>query len=383
MTYRGWDEFERAHGGPDIVDFDLSTFEGSASFNSRREVLYELSKLCDQFDETADEEGVFLRARIRGSISYLRALMGQQIPFAEYLKDTLGLVPTPFSDGEVEIARNAAIRHLAPFDLTLRVEDRERFQNELLLHDANEIRKGIVGDQKLWLHRLSSAGIPVSKQLSLSVQFAEVDAYWSNWISGSAQKGITLTINLHARKRYDKGRPLALCLHEICGHAVQMSIWRELIAEGKLNQACGLTTVHSPEVFVSEGLGQTVPELLIDDWTFPPEFHLSRALQYHTLVILHNAHLMLYEHMPVETILDYASAHLPLTDPDTLEYEIRDRGTNPLFRSYLLSYATGEQTIRKLVQEMSVTQKRDFFLGIYTRPLTPDQLLRVADAVST
>jgi hypothetical protein len=381
LTYRGWHEFERVRGGPDIIDFDLSTFEGSASFNSRREVLFELSKLYDQLDGTTEEEE-FLRARVHGSISYLRVLMGQQIPFAEYLKDTLGLAPVPFSNEEVESARNAVIRYLAPFGLTLRVEDRELFESKLLIHDANEIRNGIVGSQELWLQRLRSTGIPVPKQLPFSVQFAEVDAYWNNWISGSAQKGITLIINLHARKRYDKGRPLVLCLHEICGHAVQMSIWRELIAEGKLNQACGLTTVHSPEVFVSEGLGQTVPELLSDEWRFTPEFHLSRALQYHTLVILHNAHLMLYENIPVESILDYTITHLPLADPDALEYEIRDRGTNPLFRSYLLSYAIGEQTIRRLVQGMSLSQKRDFFLEMYTRPLTPAQLLQVADAVT-
>lgn len=382
LTYRGWDAFERAHGGLEIVDFDLSAFEGSASFSSRREVLLELSRLYDQLEGSSEEEE-FLRSRVRGSIAYLRVLMGQQIPFSEYLKETLGMVPVAFSEEEVESAKRDVIQYLALFDLSFSAEDRERFEDKLLIHDANEIRKGIIGNQSIWLQRLQKAGIPISKPLSFSVQFAEVDAYWSNWISGSAQKGITLSINLHARKKYDKGRPLTLCLHEICGHAVQMSLWRELIAAGKMNEACGLTTVHSPEMFVNEGLGQTVAELLGDHWTFPPEFHLSRVLQYYSLMILHNAHLMLYENTPVESALDYASSHLPLSDPDTLEYEIRDRGTNPLFRSYQLSYAIGEQTIKKLIHGLSPTQKRDFFLEMYTRPLTPDQLLRVADAVST
>ncbi|HEV2987890.1 MAG TPA: hypothetical protein VG759_05575 [Candidatus Angelobacter sp.] len=382
MTYRGWDAFERAHGGPDIIDFDLSTFEGLASFNSRREILFELSKLYDQLDGTANEEE-FLRSRVRGSIAYLRALMGQQIPFPEYLEHTLGLVPVPFSDEEVENARAAVIEYLAPFDLILRVEDRERFERKLLIHDANEIRKGIIGHQELWLRRLRDTGIPVPADLYFSVQFTQVDAYWSNWISGSVQKGITLNINLHARKRYDKGRPLVLCLHEICGHAVQMSIWRDLIAEGRLNPACGLTTVHSPEMLANEGLGQVVSELLTDDWVFPPEFHLSRALQYYTLVILHNAHLMLYEQAPVENIIDYIIDCLPLADPDTIDYEIRDRGTSPLFRSYQLSYAIGEQTMMRLIQGLKLPQKRAFFLELYTRPLTPMQLSQLADAVSS
>jgi hypothetical protein len=379
LTYRGWDAFERAHGGPDIIDFDLSTFEGSAAFSSRREILYELSKLYDQLDGVTGEEE-FLRARVQGSISYLRVLMGQQIPFPEYLKDTLGLIPKPFSDKEVENARNEVIRHLEPLNLTLRAKDRKRFENQLLIHDPNEIKRGIVGNQEVWLQRLSHAGIPVPKQLPFSVQFAEVDAYWSNWISGSTQKGITLVINLHARRRYDKGRPLILCLHEICGHAVQMSIWRKLIAEGTLDQICGITTVHSPETIVSEGLGQTVPDLLSDE-SFPAEFHLSRALQYHTLIVLHNAHLKLYQNVPIEDVLDYASSHLPFANPETFEQEILDRGTNPLFRSYLLSYAIGEQTIKKLIRRMSQSQKRSFFLEMYTKPLTPSQLMEIGNTI--
>jgi hypothetical protein len=380
LTYRGWDDFERAHGGPDIVDFDLSPLEGSLSFDSRRKILAEFSRLYDQLDGTSGEEE-FLRARLQGSIFYLRALMGQQIPFPEYLQNTLGFVPQPFSTEEVEDARQAVIQSLAPFGLELRAEDRERFENQLLIRDANEIRKGIVGEQDIWLNRLRNAGIPVPNQPSITVQFAEVDAYWSNWIQGSAQNGITLTINLHWRKKYDKGRPMVLCLHEICGHAVQMSIWKDLIVAGKLNQACGLTTVHSPEMFVSEGLGQTVPELLKDDVHFPPEFCLSRSLQFHALVILHNAHLMLYENMPVEEILEYAHDNLPLSDPDAIDYEIRDRGRSPLFKSYLLSYGLAEHTIKKLLSNLSRSQKRDLFREMYTRPMTPAQLRQVADAV--
>jgi hypothetical protein len=263
----------------------------------------------------------------------------------------------------------------------MRVEDRARFETELIIGDREAIKKGIIDQKGLWLKRLSEAGIPVPRQIPLTVQFAETDAYWSNWINGSLEKGITLAINLHARKKYDRGRPLVLCLHEICGHAVQMSIWTELIARGEMNPACGLTTVHSPEMFASEGLGQTVPDLLGDHWTFPSEFHLSRALSYHSLLVLHNAHLMIYDGVPMEQILDYAQDHLPLTEPEILESEIRDRGNSPLFRSYQLSYGIGERTIRNLIDGMSIAQKRNFFRELYTRPLTPTQLREVSDSV--
>jgi hypothetical protein len=378
LTYRGWDAYERSRGGPNIVDFDLSTIEGAASFGSRQDVLSALEKLHDQLSPVTEEEE-FLRARIRGSITYLRVLMGQQIKFQDYLNETLGFEVRPFTDQEVESARSEVSKALAPFGIDMRREDRERFEHQLLIHDPDAIKQGIVGQQDFWLSRLRETGIPVPRQLPLTVEFAEVDAYWNNWISGSARDGITLQINIHPRKRYDRGRPLVLCLHEVCGHAVQMSIWRELIVCGRLSQACGLTTVHAPEMFVAEGLGQTVPELLADVSEFSPEFHLSRALQYFGLIILHNAHLMIYEGVPVDKILQYARDRLPLSDSDALEAEIRDRGTNPLFRSYQLSYSTGEQTIKKLIRGLSVEQKQKLFLAMYTIPMTPAQLLKVGE----
>jgi hypothetical protein len=340
------------------------------------DILSELQALRDGVDESSGE-AEFLRARLNGSVFYLRALMGQQIPFSEYLKSTLGVGPEPFSSDEIAHARREVNQRLAPFDLEMKAEFRRRFETSFLLHDPEEIRDGIVGEQKEWLKRLFGTGIPVPGQLHFAVEFAEVDAYWSNWISGSLGAGITLSINIHPRKKYDRGRPLALCLHEICGHAVHMSIWKELIAEEKLNQACGVTTVHSPEMFVSEGLGQTVSDLLGGDETFPLEFQASRSLQYYTLMILHNAHLMIYEGVPVETALDYACDHLPFSDSDNIESEMRDRGTNALFRTYQLSYTSAERTIRQLIQGLTVPQKQRFFLEMYTRPMTPMQLLRL------
>ncbi len=379
LAYRGWDAYERAHSGPSIVDFDLSSLSGSASFSSRREVLAALTQLRDRVDPITGEEE-FLRARLQGSIAYLRALMGEQIPFPRYLRNTLGVDPPPFSDAEIESARRTLSQALAPFGIAMTVQDRGRFERELLIHDPDAIKKGIVGNQDVWLARLRDAGIPVPAELPLRVEFTEVDAYWNNWISGSAREGITLSINIHPRKRYDSGRPLILCLHEICGHAVQMSIWRELIAQGKLSQACGVTTVHAPEMFVAEGLGQTVPDLL-SDWEFPPEFHLSRALQYYGLLILHNAHLAIYNGTPVEEILEYVFDRLPLSDPEGLEAEIRDRAVNPLFRTYQLSYSAGEHTIREMVRGLSLKQKQSLFLAMYTQPLTPAQLMVISAKV--
>jgi len=86
-VYRGWHSFERAHHGPEIIDFDLTEMNNAESFESREEILGALTNLAEQL-YTNSHEGKFLRDKLKGSIAYLRALLGRPIPFDEYIRDT-------------------------------------------------------------------------------------------------------------------------------------------------------------------------------------------------------------------------------------------------------------------------------------------------------
>ena len=379
-VYRGWESFERAHGGPQIIDFDLTEIQKTKLFTSREEILTALSELHDQLD-TNSQESEFLRDKLDGSIVYLRALLGQQISFHKYLQHTLGISITPFSEQELEMTRSLVNEHLSYFGLQLRPEDKEAFEQSLTIVNPEEIQRGITDNQEFWLARLRNYGVPTPVRMHLKVEFVKVDAYWSNWISGSIADGITLRINIHPRKKYELGRPLMLCLHEICGHALQMTLWKEHIAQGVLNPACGLTTVHSPEALVCEGLGQTVADFLRDENEFPREFWLTRCLQYYTLMVLHNAHLMIYEPAPIEEILHYAQTKLPFTPHFVIEAEMRDRRTDPLYRTYQLTYAAGERMIETLIKDLTSEKKRVLLRELYLRPLTPKQLTQLASKI--
>ena len=379
-VYRGWHNFERAHEGEAIVDFDLTEMKNADSFESREEILAALTSLAEQLD-TNSHDGEFLHDKVKGSIAYLRAVLGQSIPFDEYIRDTLGVSVTVFSDQELLAARNRVDELLSEFGIQLKPEYKEDFETRLTISDPEQIKQGITDQQEFWLARLRDYGVPTPNQFPVNVEFVKVDAYWSNWINGSVAEGITLRINIHPRKKYELGRPLMLCLHEICGHALQMVLWKERIAQGLINPACGLTTVHSPEAFVCEGLGQAVADFISDEVEFPREFWLSRSLQYYTLMVLHNAHLMIYQSTPVEQILQYATTRLPFTSRVVIEAEIRDRRTDPLYRTYQLTYAAGEQMIRTLIRDLTSEQKRLLLRELYLTPMTPQQLTRLAHTI--
>jgi len=90
---------------------------------------------------------------------------------------------------------------------------------------------------------------------------------------------------------------------------------------------------------------------------------------------------MIYQSTPVEQILQYATTRLPFTSRVVIEAEIRDRRTDPLYRTYQLTYAAGEQMIRTLIRDLTSEQKRLLLRELYLTPMTPQQLTRLAHTI--
>jgi hypothetical protein len=379
---RGWDRYERAHGGPSIVDFDLAPPSPPTRFDNRGSILDALIEVRDNLNGNSGY-APFLRSRLGGSVAYLRALMGQSIPFGKYIEETLGVTAEFVPEAEVTAARTEVERSLAPYNLRYRREERVCFEREFLLYDESAIVRGIFDDKDLWLDRLRSLSVPVPSDVKVAVRSAVVDAPWANWIAGTSAGGFELSINLHPRKKYQRGSPLALCLHEICGHAAQMAIWSRRIEEGSLDGACGITTVHSPETFLAEGIGQTVHLLFARKFSLPPELWLRKAQQYHELLVMQNAHLMLYEGKEVEHVSRYVDELLPFAHREDVEIDLRNRALDPLSRTYQLSYSTAERTIRRLIDRMSDSQVCKFFSLLYQIPMTPAQVVGVGNEMSS
>jgi hypothetical protein len=374
LLYRGWHALEKNTSGLEIIDFDLSDVCGEVGYATRLDVLHELLALKQSVSAIDSPEADFLETKLLGSSTYLRALMGEQVPFRDYITSTLGIAPMPIPAAEIASARQEVTQLLDGRNASYTSEHRDVLDHESI-SEPEAIKHAIISEKDIWLQRLASAGIEVSAMLPLDVQFDDVDAYWSNWIHGTAEGGLVLRINLHPRTRYTVSRARFLCLHEICGHATQMSLWRKRILEGSLSQACGVTNVHSSEMLIAEGLAQCVPDIL-DPSLYDSDFFLNRAVRYHTLLVTHNAHLELYTGTPVDALAARVAAELPFSRLKDIEAQLRDRGTSPLFRTYLLSYSTGEKMIRQLAAQAG-TEKLKLFRALYSQPMTPSQLTQL------
>jgi hypothetical protein len=216
------------------------------------------------------------------------------------------------------------------------------------------------------------------------VEFAREDAYWKNWISGNVAEGepITLRINVHERHLWYQGAVEVLVLHEYCGHAVQMALWHDAVRHRQLASFLGVLTVHFPDQFLLEGLAEAMAYVLPDqpgrsrssdeDHRLEWRSEIVRELQTYNLLILNNVHIIANED-GIDNARIYARQRLPFTPDETIERELRDRTSHPLFRAYQYVYAPAKEA---MLQGLSRPEQDKWAIlrRLYREPATPQQV---------
>jgi hypothetical protein len=369
--YRGWDQLERKLNpdGQVIIDFDLAkNNETFLEFNTRFEVLTKLKQLQSMLPPTMG----FLHARLKASICYVSALMGQQFPFDSYIASTMELEPYQFAEAIIQDQRDKVIALLTRQDIQFDRSGLKDFEDSFFLTDEDEIKTKLYKAKNYAFERLGNF-VCLPPIPPINIQFKKENAYWQSWINGSTDE-ITLTVNLHPRGRIYDGIPQLLAYHEIASHAVQMSFWLQSIDQGNIHPIYGITTVHSPEQFISEGLAQTITDILLEDSELSIQALMAREYERYRLMVYNNAQIMINEQQPIEVVLVYVSQNLPFESTLSIEAELRDRSYNPLLRAYEYVYSVSEDFFLNNVTPLSSDQKKTLLPIIYREPLTKQSL---------
>jgi hypothetical protein len=409
--YRGWDLLEHTQPAPaPVIDFDLADPAPAESFTTREQVLTRLQELrqeCRGLDLPGTLKEL-VSARILASQTYLKAVLGERLPLRAYVERTMGFTPEPFGEealkAQLDIADQALAQITKKGALRILPEHALRFQKLFLIRDEMKLANHFAFYLAKWLPTLqsmlaqvvpgylfevdSAAESPslqkwlVSSRASprepeatyeIHVSFAEADAYWKNWISGNLAQGrIELRINVHQRHIWFAGAPEILVLHEYCGHAVQMMIWRHRIAQAQLPQFAGILTVHFPDQFTIEGLAESLPYLLPDyGGSLEKKSTALRELQHYSLLVLNNAHLLANEDDGLEKAIAYASKRLPFTSRALLERDLSTRRSHPLFRTYQYVYGVAKHRILRAFASLDRSQAIVLLRLLYTEPMLP------------
>jgi hypothetical protein len=362
-----WDRFERENHSQAIIDFNLlGQSAGSARhYDNRLDILQDLEQLAGK--SNSDK----LQKRLTAHTTFLRALMGQKFDFETYVNRTQGVPKVFYSDEKLhasaEQARKALDELNIKFDKDL-FEALRKLERAIPMSDIADHFRATFDQHKPALEKLLERKI----DFPLKIEIVDVDAYWSCWVD-TQDDVFRLRINSKSGD-FTESKALRMVYHELLAHCCQMAIWKEQIANSEMDRIWGLTTVHSPEQFLFEGLAQALPLFLRNEQPTSPILNARMQLSHFESLVDNNLHVMINDGTTVEECLDYAKQHIPWSKCDDILTDLSSRSNHILFRSYQYVYPCSFDFFWDLAEKLSAEQKKRFLSKCYKDILFYDNL---------
>jgi hypothetical protein len=361
---RRWDALERSRGEAPVIDFDCAPpAEKPRPFANRFTALDELTRL--RIEAGAQHQSV-LTAHLGGHIAYLSALMGQQLPFGEYISVTQGCAPRGWTQDYVE--QRARIAHDVLGSLGISWDEHtwrnlRSLSEQLPAADVGAAIAEYADKYESTVRRL----VDTTAYFNLTIEDVEVEAYWSYWLDGAGHN-TRLRIN-QKNASFSRVDAYRFALHEVLGHALQYS---SLSAQAEANTVewSRILAVHCPHQVLFEGLAQVLP------WMASPndEIVVARTRVDHFMNLVRGQlHILINSGATAADCRDLAHRQVPWWTDEQIANELYDRSRNPQFRSYLWSYPAGMDWFIRLV-EAGGTTPTEVLREAYKHPLTPSEL---------
>jgi hypothetical protein len=360
---RRWDALERSRGEAPVIDFDCAPpVDRLRPFENRFAALRELSQLGSR----TNKQHPALRAQLDAHIVYLRALIGEQLPFDQYISMTQGCPARGWSPDYVEHRAQMAKDALESLGISW---DNDTWVNIRSLSEqlpAADVASAI-GEYADRYEPTIRRLVNTNAKFNLTIEDVEVDAYWSYWLDGAGHDA-RLRIN-KKKAEFTRVDAYRFALHEVLGHALQYSSLTAQ-AESKTVEWPRILAVHCPHQVLFEGLAQVLP------WIACPEDEIVTArtrLDHFTNLVRGQIHTLLNNGVTVADCRDLVQRQVPWWTDEEIAREFYDRSRNPQFRSYLWAYPAGIDWFIRLI-EAGGMPLAEVLREAYRRPLTPTEL---------
>lgn len=379
---RGWDAWERMRGR-EVIDMDLApSSEQLGCLPSlvieRKAAIRGLRRYKEMADKSS-ELGNRIYTGLDSCLAYAESLEGRHIPMQEYLKRTLGLdTVRSVSRYEIESQFDKVLNLYREMGYDYSESGFEKFVSDQAL-SRRQVVEEFRGAER-WSIPIILETLSLSKNLAphYHTEFVQVNDYWVNWASTSPIGSFLLRINTHPRhsRRWVRGIPERLAIHEIGGHFIQASVLRNRVMKGELNPFDGILTVPGPDTYSSEGLASALPFLIPRLYEkLSPYGKLSVEHAYLKDLVFNNPHLHLDNpRYNRSTMAHWIKGLLPNETDAEIERVLSDRAYSAWHRSYLFSYNSGNRDFRYFAEQLSGRQRVLFVKAVYNTPMTPPQI---------
>lgn len=377
--YRRWHALERALGpeGGLVLDFDMASDVGPCPpFANRNEAL----RALEDFRVPQDlRNPAFVEAKLEGAAAYLRALDGERADFDVYVRQTMGITPEVVPRAELDALREELEVGFADRRIPFSPDGRVAFGAWFGSVSGDQLGTPLRAHAERYVARVLAllGGLPTPEY---RIEVVREDAYWSNWIDGSAASGVLLRVNTHERIEYNRFSAEALAAHEIAGHAVHVAALRRAVAGGSADPCVLNLAVHSCEAFHMEGLAQVAQAVLSNAEEGGADHALLERHRDYAGARINNAQIAIERGADLDEEVAATLRDCPLLKPLAVQSSLRDRRMSPLLRSYIHVYAPSRRLFLQAVA-LPEASRAAFFRAAWTGVYTPDQLRNLVSAV--
>lgn len=375
---RRWHTLEVSRGNDPVIDYDCAPSGDRVTVDAYPDRLVAL----DEFQRLRSKlsgEGALSEA-LEAHTAYLSALIGEQIPFGDYIKRTQGCTSRGWSSDYVTYRGQLARQSLATVGVRWSADTMEQLrglEGTVAPEEAGAAIRDCADKFEPTIRQLtgSTAGF------QLIVENVEVEAYWSYWLDGTGHQA-RLRINV-SNASFSHGEIYLFALHEVLGHALQYS---SLAAAAESQEVCWprLLAIHCSHQVLFEGLAQVLPLIASPDDVL---VQARTRLNHYIRLVEAELHLLVSQGESIAYCREHALRRLPFWTNRTIESVIADRSGNPQLRSYLWAYPAGFDWFINLTETVGAgggtAVLAEVLREAYQRPLSPCELQQLWPAGPT
>lgn len=315
-----------------VIDFD--PYGATIDKTPKPSTLLNLLNRAERILEKTESK--IIETKLHGHIAILKALSGQRTPIDKYVKKTMGCSPLVFCEKDIQNVIEA-ITHLANIigcscDHFLHT----KHPVEEVLFDTKDVVQKF-RERFTILGQSFKKEFGIGTDFRLEIQQVEEDAYWSYWVDGINGE-YRLRLN-RSEKKYTLSEVDQFVLHELVAHCCQMASWQESVKKQELETAEVITSVHTYEQPLLEGIAQALPLMMT---SFHDPLVQGRALR----DLLHQM-LLSKIYLAIETGADPITQISSYSKFLTIENEERflrnlfQYQNTPQLRAYMHAYPLG------------------------------------------
>ncbi|SFR88201.1 hypothetical protein [Sphingomonas jatrophae] len=371
----GIDRFERDHAkGDSLLDGEglVPIYIGDdlvepRSYAAWEEVFGDLDALATRPDVTADDaRGVFLQGMIRSVRTAARLFSGEQLSYAEKVRDLVGAEAAPTPEARIaelsdELDSRLTAAGFVRGDLRARTE-------------AWEEARAVPSEKLEGTFRELMA---IAKQRTADMIFDTADYDMQlkplRGVPFTARCGfIDRRMDLNVDNAFSRAALKHLVAHEVYpGHATQLLYTRAEAAAGRSPADALLCTANAVTGCVQEGIGDQGVELI--DWIEDDDDALHLALRsLKSAVQTTAAWRLMQEGEAADTVADYMRT-VGCGQEAWVQGRLR-MASHPFRGPFVPSYFAGNESVRRVREAVSEAQRPAFLHHLYAQVHSPESL---------